>query len=84
MTSEPIHTEDGHWECGVCGCSHQNWSGAKMCDHASRRRLDAHRENKKEAKVGIIKMPGRLYFVDKDGDISSCEMVRGRKKKKRK
>jgi len=43
---------------------------------------------RKEARCGVVKEAGRLYFVDKDGDVSSCEMTRGRKagtgKKRRK
>ena len=31
----------------------------------------------KVAKVGIKKEPGYLYFVDKDGDVSSAKMARG-------
>ena len=37
----------------------------------------------KEAKVGIKKAKGYLYFVDKRGDISRAKMARGRKKKRR-
>ncbi len=35
---------------------------------------------KKVAKVGIKKEKGYLYFVDKQGDISSAKMARGAKK----
>jgi hypothetical protein len=35
---------------------------------------------KKVAKVGIKKEKGFLYFVDKQGDISSAKMARGDKK----
>jgi hypothetical protein len=42
----------------------------------------------KVAKVGVKKVPGYLYFVDKQGDISRAKMSRGaakrRKKKKKK
>ena len=34
----------------------------------------------KIAKVGIKKEKGFLYFVDKQGDISSAKMARGDKK----
>jgi hypothetical protein len=34
------------------------------------------------AKVGIKKEKGNLYFVDKQGDISSATMARGGKAKK--
>lgn len=39
----------------------------------------------KVAKVGIKKVRGYLYFVDKHGDISRAKMARGgqRRKKKR-
>ena len=35
---------------------------------------------KKVAKVGVKKEKGFLYFVDKQGDISSAKMARGDKK----
>jgi hypothetical protein len=35
---------------------------------------------KKVAKVGIKKQKGFLYFVDKQGDVSSARMARGDKK----
>lgn len=38
----------------------------------------------KVAKVGIKKVAGYLYFVDKKGDISRAKMVRGGRKKKAK
>jgi len=41
----------------------------------------------KVAKVGVKKLAGYLYFVDKQGDISRAKMSRGaakRKKKKKK
>jgi len=37
----------------------------------------------KVAKVGIKKVAGYLYFVDKKGDISRAKMVRGGKRKKK-
>ena len=38
----------------------------------------------KVAKVGVKRVDGYLYFVDKQGDISRVKMARGgRKKKKR-
>jgi hypothetical protein len=38
----------------------------------------------KVAKVGVKKVAGYLYFVDRNGDISRAKMARGgRKKKKR-
>ena len=37
----------------------------------------------KVAKVGIKREAGYLYFVDKNGDISSAKMVRGGKAKKK-
>ena len=39
---------------------------------------------KKVAKVGIKKEKGFLYFIDKNGDISCAQMVRGGQKKKKK
>ena len=38
----------------------------------------------KVAKVGVKKVRGYLYFVDKQGDISRAKMARGGKKKKAK
>jgi hypothetical protein len=38
---------------------------------------------KKVAKVGIKREVGYLYFIDKQGDISSAKMVRGGTKKKK-
>jgi len=38
----------------------------------------------KVAKVGVKKVPGYLYFVDKDGDISRAKMARGVARKKAK
>lgn len=38
----------------------------------------------KVAKVGVKKVNGYLYFVDKRGDISRVKMNRGGKRKKRK
>ena len=38
----------------------------------------------KVAKVGVKKVPGYLYFVDKKGDISRAKMARGGKKRKKK
>ncbi len=38
----------------------------------------------KVAKVGIKKVRGYLYFVDKKGDISRAKMARGGKKRKKK
>lgn len=38
----------------------------------------------KVAKVGVKKVPGYLYFVDKNGDISRAKMARGGQKKKKK
>lgn len=35
----------------------------------------------KVAKVGVKKVPGYLYFVDKKGDVSRAKMARGRKGK---
>ncbi|MBF0484957.1 MAG: hypothetical protein HQL16_00425 [Candidatus Omnitrophica bacterium] len=35
---------------------------------------------KKVAKVGVKKEKGFLYFIDKDGDVSSAVMARGAKK----
>lgn len=35
----------------------------------------------KVAKVGVKKVDGYLYFVDKQGDISRAKMARGGKKK---
>ena len=37
----------------------------------------------KVAKVGVKKVSGYLYFVDKQGDISRAKMARGRKKAKK-
>ena len=37
----------------------------------------------KVAKVGVKKVSGYLYFVDKQGDISRAKMARGGRKKKR-
>ncbi len=37
----------------------------------------------KVAKVGVRKVAGYLYFVDKHGDISRAKMARGGRKKKR-
>jgi hypothetical protein len=37
----------------------------------------------KVAKVGVKKVAGYLYFVDKQGDISRAKMARGRKKAKK-
>jgi hypothetical protein len=34
----------------------------------------------KVAKVGVKKVGGFLYFVDKKGDVSRARMARGRKK----
>lgn len=34
----------------------------------------------KIAKVGVKKISGFLYFVDKKGDVSRAKMARGRKK----
>jgi hypothetical protein len=34
----------------------------------------------KVAKVGVRKVVGYLYFVDKSGDVSRAKMARGRKK----
>ena len=34
----------------------------------------------KVAKVGVKKVAGYLYFVDKQGDVSRAKMARGRKK----
>ena len=36
----------------------------------------------KVAKVGVKKVDGYLYFVDKNGDISRAKMARGGRKKK--
>lgn len=36
----------------------------------------------KVAKVGVRKVGGFLYFVDKQGDVSRAKMARGRKKGK--
>lgn len=36
----------------------------------------------KVAKVGVKKVGGYLYFVDKAGDVSRAKMARGRKKGK--
>jgi len=36
----------------------------------------------KVAKVGVKKVGGFLYFVDKAGDVSRAKMARGRKKGK--
>ncbi len=38
----------------------------------------------KVAKVGVKRVQGYLYFVDKQGDISRAKMARGRKKSKKK
>ena len=35
---------------------------------------------KKVAKVGVKKVKGYLYFVDKRGDVSCAKMARGNKK----
>ncbi len=35
----------------------------------------------KVAKVGVKKVEGHLYFVDKAGDVSRAKMARGRKGK---
>ena len=35
---------------------------------------------KKVAKVGVKREKGYLYFIDKDGDVSSALMARGDKK----
>jgi hypothetical protein len=37
----------------------------------------------KVAKVGVKRVQGYLYFVDKQGDISRAKMARGRKKSKK-
>jgi hypothetical protein len=37
----------------------------------------------KVAKVGVKKVHGYLYFVDKHGDISRAKMARGGHKKKK-
>jgi hypothetical protein len=37
----------------------------------------------KVAKVGVKKVAGYLYFVDRQGDISRAKMARGGRKKKR-
>ncbi|HOX55204.1 MAG: hypothetical protein PHI86_03880 [Candidatus Omnitrophica bacterium] len=34
----------------------------------------------KVAKVGVKKVKGYLYFVDKKGDVSRAKMARGKKK----
>tara|TARA_Y100000310_G_scaffold342646_1_gene446757 strand:+ start:1221 stop:1469 length:249 start_codon:yes stop_codon:yes gene_type:complete len=36
---------------------------------------------KKVAKVGVKKVKGYLYFVDKQGDVSRAKMSRGGRKK---
>lgn len=33
--SDPIDM-DGHWNCGVCGCSHKTKFGAEDCAHGVR------------------------------------------------
>ena len=38
----------------------------------------------KVAKVGVKKVAGYLYFVDRQGDISRAKMARGGRKKKAK
>jgi len=38
----------------------------------------------KVAKVGVKKVPGYLYFVDKQGDISRAKMSRGAAKRRKK
>lgn len=38
----------------------------------------------KVAKVGIKRVKGYLYFIDKQGDISRAKMARGGAKKKKK
>lgn len=38
----------------------------------------------KVAKVGVKKVAGYLYFVDRNGDISRAKMARGGRKKKAK
>ena len=38
----------------------------------------------KVAKVGVLKDPMYLYFVDKDGDVSRAKMKRGRTKRRQK
>ena len=38
----------------------------------------------KVAKVGVKKVKGYLYFIDKKGDVSKAKMVRGGRKKKKK
>lgn len=35
----------------------------------------------KVCKCGIKRVPGYLYFVDKQGDVSRTKMARGRRKK---
>jgi hypothetical protein len=37
----------------------------------------------KVAKVGIKKVAGYLYFVDRQGDISRAKMVRGGQRRKK-
>ncbi len=37
---------------------------------------------KTDAKVGVKREDGYLYFIDKDGDVSAAKMVRGGSKKK--
>ena len=32
------------------------------------------------AKAGVTRVPGYLYFIDKQGDVSRSKMARGRKK----
>lgn len=38
----------------------------------------------KVAKVGVKKVAGYLYFVDRNGDISRAKMARGGRKKAKK
>lgn len=38
----------------------------------------------KEAKVGVKKESGYLYFVDKNGNVARAKMARGKKKGKAK
>jgi hypothetical protein len=38
----------------------------------------------KVAKVGVKKVAGYLYFVDRQGDVSRAKMARGGRKKKAK
>jgi hypothetical protein len=50
--------------------------------HKTKREVTTMAE--KVAKVGVKKVAGYLYFVDRQGDVSRAKMARGGRKKKAK